>query len=776
VGGLSPPAAAPGFPAGNFCMARSPYVWGIDIGKCGIKALRCRAAPGDQGQLVAEAFDYVEYPMMLTQPEADAAELLAAGIQEFIGRNDLEGDRVAVSVPGQLGLAKFIKLPPVEAKKIPDIVRYEARQQIPFPLDQVTWDWQRLATGIEESGFVMDAEVAIFAMKREQFAKALAPLDAAGVSVDLVQLTPIALANMLAFDRLPPADSIDHDEPPPSIVLVSIGVDSTDIVVANGLRIWQRSMPVGGSSFTKAIVSEFKLTFAKAEHLKRNAVRAEDPKAVFRAMRPVFESFAAELQRSLNYFTGTDRRAKLGKVLLLGNAAKLRGLSEYVAQKLGLEVERFDKYQRLDGAGVVAAPAFRENRLAFGTAYGLALQAADRAPVATNLLPREIIRDRIVNQKKPWAVGLAAAVLLAAMANFAGLFFAWQTYGDTRFNAAFERADAVQKKSQAATSAFQTARSGLENVVGEQGHLARVHDRRFETLEMLRAVRSLLPRDLPDAAVEDPSDRLEIHVDSLDCEFFPDLSTWFSKVQSKWRDTHIVTADGRRRGRAADREAGDAGAADAATDGEGEAAGADAAGGDAAGGDGAEGDATDGEAAEGGGGAARRRRNRNLLEDPGPSGPGWVIQIAGHHYHNEDRHKPDEDEQFVRSTLVRNLLGDGDDVLITAGPDAGRRVPVAELGIGFPVIVRSSAVQPEWPGGNRLGMAGGGGFGGPDDGAMGGGPGFGGPGFGGPGFGGGRPGGLSGDDEAPLKRFDFILQFCWQPKGLETEATTDQER
>ncbi|MFN9960283.1 MAG: type IV pilus biogenesis protein PilM, partial [bacterium] len=101
--------------------------------------------------------------MILTQPEADPVELVRAALVEFMGRNDLSGDRVAVAVPGQSGLSKFIKLPPIEAKKIPDIVKYEARQQIPFPLEQVVWDWQRLAGGMEESGFVIDAEVALFA-------------------------------------------------------------------------------------------------------------------------------------------------------------------------------------------------------------------------------------------------------------------------------------------------------------------------------------------------------------------------------------------------------------------------------------------------------------------------------------------------------------------------------------------------------------------------------------------------------------------------------------
>jgi len=166
-------------------MARSPFCWGIDIGKCALKAVR-GSLSSEPRRLTADAFDYVEYPMLLTQPEADPVELVRAALEEFVGRNDLKGSRVAGSVPGQSGLSKFIKLPPIEAKKIPDIVKYEARQQIPFPLEQVVWDWQRLAGGMEEGGFVLDAEVAVFAMKREQVYKAIAPLTQAGIAVDVL--------------------------------------------------------------------------------------------------------------------------------------------------------------------------------------------------------------------------------------------------------------------------------------------------------------------------------------------------------------------------------------------------------------------------------------------------------------------------------------------------------------------------------------------------------------------------------------------------------------
>ena len=677
-------------------MARSPFCWGIDIGKCALKAVRCRLAD-EPRKLTAEAFDYVEYPMLLTQPEADPVELVRGALQEFLGRNQLKGDRVAVSVPGQTGLTKFIKLPPIEAKKIPDIVKYEARQQIPFPLEQDVWDWQRLAGGIEEGGFVIDAEVALFAMKREQVYKALAPLTQAGIEVDVLQLAPVALANMVMFDQLPDPTTVDPDQPPASIVLVSMGVDATDIVVTNGLRIWQRSIPIGGSSFTKALVQGMKLTFAKAEHMKRNAVRAEDPKAVFKVMRPVFNEFAAELQRSLNYFTGTDRTATIGKVLLLGNATKLRGLSDFVGKQLGLDVQRLESFRGLEGPAVLGAPAFRENRLAFGTAYGLALEGAGGSGISTNLLPREIIQERIIEAKKPWALGAAVGLLAAAAISFMGMFFAWTSFAESLYKDAFARADGVKTQSQAAISALDEAKQKRDAAVAQQRALLDVENRRFQSLDMLRAVQALLPRDPPGKVPENPADRNELHITALDCQYFPDLATWFTGVQQQWNETHATE------------EAEPAEAAAPAP-------------------------------AEG---AAPEPQAENApATPPGPAGPGWVVQLSGYHYHNEDHHKPDEAAQFVRSTIVKGLLGAGDEVVVSAGPLAGQAVAVKELGIGYPVIVAASPVRVV-----RV----------PKEGAAAPGEQL-----------GPRPELFPGaeqpvDREIALRRFDFVLQFVWQP-------------
>lgn len=717
-------------------MARSPYVWGIDIGKAALKALRCR--PGDEPRkLVVDTFDYIEYPQFLSQSEADAPEIIRNALAEFTGRHNLAGDTVAVSVPGQLGLTKFIKLPPIEAKKIPDIVKYEARQQIPFPLEQVVWSWQRLAGGIEESGFVIDAEVALFAMKSDQVEKSLAPLVEAGVYVDILQLAPIALANLAMFDLLPDPAEIDPDSPPPSIVLVSMGVDSTDLVVTNGLRIWQRSMSIGGNSFTKALVKDQKLTFARAEELKCNAVRAEDPKAVYTAMRPVFDEFAVELQRSLSYFTSTDRTAEIGKVFMLGNAAGLRGLSDFVGKQLQLPTRRLELFHHLDCEQALQKPAFRDNRLAFGTTYGLAVQAAGQAGIRTNLLPQRIVIERKIEAKRPWAVAALLSLLVAGVISFVGGILALSTFDEKLYAGAFRDADKAKSRSQSASGSLDAIESAQQEAVDRQKFVLAVQSRRFQMLDMMRAIESLLPRDPPGDKEKTIADREELYIEKMDCQYFPDLSVWYESVGTQWKQTHPAAgaADSIAEEDDAEPATSSDGPGDQAEGRTGESGGAPPTAVDEPAGEGNDNDGREGESPE-----------------RGPRGPGWVVELAGHHFHNEPHHKPDEAAQFLRSTLIRNLLGKGTKVVVSGGPRAGEKVLVKELGIGYPVIVSSSPVRTvRVAGGGRADPSGGGMMPPPATGQR------------------RLPAERQAAAEADegllsLRRYDFVVQFVWQPK------------
>src|SRR3954451_8830324 len=470
-------------------MAKSDAVWGIDIGQCALKALRCRPHEKDDNRLVVEAFDYIEYPKILTQPEANRDELIREALQQFVSRNDLTGERVANAVPGQSGLARFIKLPPVERKKIPDIVKYEARQQIPFALEDVVWDYQPLI-GSEDEGYAIETEVGLFAMKRDQVARHLKPLEEAGIPVEIIQLAPLAIYNFICFDRLNVEGAYDPANPPQSTVIISLGTDTTDLVITNGYRVWQRSIPIGGNHFTKALTKELKLTFAKAEHLKRNAMKSENPKAIFQAMRPVFSDLVAEIQRSIGFFTSNNRNAKLGDMIALGNPMKLPGLQRFLSQNLDQPVKLIDQFEHLVGGTATAGPQFKENQLTFGVAYGLCVQALDKAQLRTNLLPDEIVTTRLVRAKKPWAVAAAAILLGAFTINYFMHYAALLTANkdDPLMATQIKGAQAIAKTAADFTSENTNLVSAFDKVVTTAKNLQSNVDGRLLWLELFKAI------------------------------------------------------------------------------------------------------------------------------------------------------------------------------------------------------------------------------------------------------------------------------------------------
>ncbi|HTN73859.1 MAG TPA: pilus assembly protein PilM [Pirellulaceae bacterium] len=669
-------------------MANSGGVWGIDIGQCALKALRCTSGPGDT--VIAEAFDYIEYPKILNQPEADPKAMIQDAIAQFLSRNKVKGDKVAISVSGQSGLARFFKPPPVDAKKMPDLVKFEARQQIPFALEDVIWDWQTLGGGTEVDGFALDTEVGLFAMKRDAVFRALEPFDQAEIEVDIVQLTPEAVYNFVAHDIItdgPTNDAYDSENPPPSLAVLSMGTDTTDLVVTNGFRLWQRSIPIGGNHFTKQLSKELKLTFAKAEHLKRNARQAEDPKAIFQAMRSTFNDMVNEVQRSLAYFQGVDRKAKIKSLVLLGNAVKLPGLTQYLSKNLGIDVINFDTFTRLTGAGVVASPSFKDNMLSFSVCYGLCLQGLGQSKLRTNLVPRELIVERMIRAKKPWALASYAGLLLACSFNFFFHFNAWSQVHPDKWAPVISQVDGIKAKSAGYDTEFKKREDDLKRLTNVGEELVGNVDRRLLWLELLKAITDSLPRTpgLAPGVVPDHKDfpidkRQEIHIEYIETEYFPDLTTWWAEpeVKRRYAEERRIAADAA----AALAPAAPPAVVPGAPVPPGTvppAATAPPVAGQTPPATGTPTDATVATVPE--------------AEDPGPvkadateaEKSGWVVEIQGYHYYNKN--PASAGPAHVRSTLIRNLEEGTVDLPVSFGNQAQtQKFTMKELGIGYVIL------------------------------------------------------------------------------------------
>ena len=384
-------------------------VWAIDIGNNSLKALRLRNAGG-----VVEVigFDNIQHGKILTGSgvkPAERDELIALSLRQFVKQNDLGKDDIVVSVPSQNSFARFVKLPPVEPKRIPEIVKFEAAQQIPFDINDVQWDWQ-LMTEVDSP----ETKVGIFAIKSEVVSSVLEHFARENVTVSYVQMAPMALYNYALYDY---GDLGKSDNQ--ATVILDIGAENSDLVVCTRSTVWQRCVPMGGNAFTKAIADAFKLNFEKAEKLKRTAAMSKYARQVFQAMRPVFTDLASEIQRSLGFYNSSNPTTKLSKIIALGGGTKMRGLLKYLRQTLQIPIERPDSFKRLTINSAVSAAKFHESVCDFGIVYGLALQGLGLARIESNLLPRSIARSMAWASKTKYFTAAACAVFLVSLMCFA---------------------------------------------------------------------------------------------------------------------------------------------------------------------------------------------------------------------------------------------------------------------------------------------------------------------------------------------------------------------
>jgi type IV pilus assembly protein PilM len=370
----------------------------MEIGAHAIKAIRLERE-GDSVRVTD--FAHIPHRKVLTTPDLDQDEMIRLSLGQLVSQKSLEGEHLVMSVPGHSAFARFAKLPPVEPKKVPDIVKFEAVQQIPFPIEQVEWDYQTFTS--DDSP---EIEVGIFAITRERVQHQLSLYGDVGISPEMLSLSPVSVYNAMAYDL-----QLEGTKDP--VVFLDIGTQATDVIVAEEGRCWIRTFPLGGTHFTEAIASAFKLGYSKAEKLKQEAATSKYAKQIMQAMRPVFTDLLQDLQRSIGYYQSLHPEIELKTMVGLGSTFKIPGLRKFLGQQLQIDVVRLDEFKRIAVAGREAA-SFAENAVNMATAYGLAIQGVGLARIDANIMPVGTLRDQLWHAKTKWFAAAAAVVIAGA--------------------------------------------------------------------------------------------------------------------------------------------------------------------------------------------------------------------------------------------------------------------------------------------------------------------------------------------------------------------------
>ena len=315
--------------------------------------------------------------------------------------------RTIFGVPGRSVFTRCRTLPPVQEHRVTQIVRYEIQQQIPFALDQIALDYQILSR-TEAGGY----DVMMAAIKVEVVEKHLAVLSETKLSVDTVDVCPLAAYNWVKHTG-------DFGTAGECVALLDLGASATEIVIERGNQFrFTRPLNIGANDITVALSKAFDITFAEAEKLKRERGFAPtgDPERDGKggeAVGQVLSRLVAEVNRSFAFFRSLPGGGPVSRVLLTGGGACLRNIVPYLQRETGVDVRIA---QPLKGLAIgPEAQQVSEHPEQACAVLGLALRGCEEVPIAINLIPPRILATaRRKEQVLFWTLSFITLALIAA--------------------------------------------------------------------------------------------------------------------------------------------------------------------------------------------------------------------------------------------------------------------------------------------------------------------------------------------------------------------------
>jgi len=251
-------------------------------------------------------------------------------VATFLGRQEVRRAKVcaAFSRPGVLG--RFFRLPPLESRKrVQEVVTYEAKQQIPFPLEELLWDYEAPADSSQVDDAWETRRVVLIAAKREPLLERVELCKAAGLPVHVVQSDALALHNFFAYDYFGSDEGAADDEHT-TIVVLDVGCDATHVLFSTRRSVWFRTATFGSDGFTSALARTLPTGLEAAEALKRQPLNCRRMYQFDQAIRGAREEILAEVLRTMNTYQSIHPEAQLHRMFAVGGGMCLHGMLRHL--------------------------------------------------------------------------------------------------------------------------------------------------------------------------------------------------------------------------------------------------------------------------------------------------------------------------------------------------------------------------------------------------------------------------------------------------------------
>jgi len=337
---------------------------------------------------------------------------------EILAERGIKSKTVNVSAPGFHVFSKFVKLPPVDAGKVTQIIQYEAQQNVPFPLEEVVWDYQIL--GSTPGG---ELEVLLVAIKADIVEGLFRVTEAGGLHLQLTDVSPAALCNAFRYN---------YGELEDCTVLLDIGAKTSNLLFFEKGKVFSRSINLGANSITQDFANESKKKFDIAEKTKIDEgfvslggayeePENQDQAAISKIARQFMTRLHIQVNQTMQFYRGQQGGSAPARMFLAGGASLMPYTAQFFAEKLNVPVEYFNPLRNIQIDPSINLEELARVAHSMGEIIGLGLRNLAHCPVELNLMPESTLRWQTFNQKKPYLIATVFSLVLVVAA--IGLLF-----------------------------------------------------------------------------------------------------------------------------------------------------------------------------------------------------------------------------------------------------------------------------------------------------------------------------------------------------------------
>ncbi len=351
-----------------FSPAQKP-VLGLDITTSSVKLIEL--SKSGSGYRV-ESFAAEPTPVNAINEKAIVdVEAVGEAVRRAVKRAGARSRLAAVAISGDAAITKVIQMPvTLKEAELEGQVELQADQYIPFPMEEVSFDFEVVGAAEKDPEML---DVLLVATRTENVEQRQAAVEAAGLNVKVVDVEPFALENACTLLRHQmPDEGVDH-----SVAVVDFGASSTTFSVLRDLKvIYTRDFAFGGQQLTEEIMRTYGLSLEEAGRAKKEGGLPSNYQP--EVLDAFIDDMTQQVSRSLQFFLASGGgREQPEQIIVCGGCANIPGVADLIASRVGIPTVTGDPLGRMKVSSKAKAQGVHKDATALLTACGLALRSFD---------------------------------------------------------------------------------------------------------------------------------------------------------------------------------------------------------------------------------------------------------------------------------------------------------------------------------------------------------------------------------------------------------------